>query len=136
MGRWLAIDYGLKRCGIAVSDPLGIIATPLTTVPTHTLLSFLETYANQNELNGFVLGMPKKLNNTPTQTTKPVLKLADQIKKKWPQFPIHWVDERYTTTIAHQSLLESGVKKMDRRDKENVDKISATLILQTFMASI
>ncbi len=133
MGRLLAIDYGLKRVGLAVSDSLQIIANGLTTVKTDTLLDFLKEYTSQEKVVGFVVGYPTNLDDTPTDLTQAVEKLIQQLHKLFPDIPIHQVDERFTSKMAMQSLIQSGVKKKARRNKALLDEVSATLILQDFM---
>ena len=135
MGRILALDYGLKRTGVAVTDPAGIISTPLTAIDSSGLLEFLRNYFVKEQVDIIVVGMPRKLDNTPTHATRPVEKLVIKLKKTFPDKKVTLQDERFTTRIAKASMLESGMKKKDRRKKENVDKISATLILQSFMES-
>lgn len=135
MGRIVAIDYGLKRTGIAVSDPLRIIATPLDTVDTSTLLAFLTRYAQQETVDEFVVGMPKTLLNKDSEIAPYVRKFVEELTKVFPQKPVHLADERFTSTIAQRALIEGGMKKKDRQVKGNVDKISATIILQSFMTS-
>jgi len=135
MGRILAIDFGTKRTGIAVTDPLKIIASPLTTVRTHLLQPFLQTYISENEVETLVLGFPKRLNNTDTDTTAAVRRLEAELKKKYPLIPVHLIDERFTSVLAKRSMIENGIKKKDRQDKSEVDMVSATIILQSFMES-
>jgi len=135
MGRILAIDYGMKRTGIAVSDPMRIIATALDVVESQKLIEFLKSYFQKEQVDELVLGLPKRLNNQDTDMTPLVNKLADQLRKLFPDKPLYLVDERFTTTIAHQAMIAGGMKKKDRQVKGNADKISATLILQTHMQS-
>lgn len=135
MGRILAIDYGLKRTGIAVSDPLRIIATPLETVDTATLLPFLTRYTQQETVDEFVVGMPKTLLNKDSEIAPYVRKFVEELKKVFPEKPVHLADERFTSTMAQRALIEGGMKKKDRQVKGNVDKVSATIILQSFMNS-
>ena len=135
MGRLLAIDYGRKRTGIAVSDPLQIIATALTTVETKELLPFLKQYISKEEVESFVMGMPKTLSNEDSENAKFVRNFAEILLKEIPAIPLFYADERFTSSIARQSMIDGGMKKKDRREKSNVDKISATLILQAFMES-
>lgn len=135
MARILAIDYGLKRTGIAVTDPLRIIATALETVETEKLLNFLKVYFQREPVDQLVVGMPKRLSNTDTDMTPYVRKLVEQLNKHFPDKPIALIDERFTSSIAMQTMIDGGMKKKDRRVKGNVDKISATLILQSFMES-
>lgn len=135
MGRVLAIDYGLKRTGIAVTDPLRIIATPLETVSTATLLEFLNAYLQKETVDEFVVGMPKTLLSEDSEIAPAVRKFVDQLKMKFPQNPVHLVDERFTSSMAMQAMIAGGMKKKDRQVKGNVDKISATIILQSFLES-
>jgi putative holliday junction resolvase len=136
MGRILAIDYGLKRTGIAVSDPLRIIATPLDTIDTAVLLPFLTRYAQQETVDEFVVGMPKTLLNEDSAIAPQVRKFVEELKKVFPQKMVHLADERFTSTMAQRALIEGGMKKKDRQVKGNVDKVSATIILQSFMTRI
>jgi putative Holliday junction resolvase len=133
MGRVLAIDYGKKRTGIAVSDPLRIIATPLETVPTHELLSFLKNYLQKEPVDEFVIGMPKTLLNEDSEIAPIVRKFIEVLKKTFAGKPVHEADERFTSSMAQRALIEGGMKKKDRQVKGNVDKVSATIILQSFM---
>ncbi len=133
MGRVLAIDYGLKRTGLAVTDPLQIIATPLETVPTHDLLTYLKAYCQREPVDAFVIGMPKNLRNEDSEIAPVVRKFVMVLESAFSDKPVHQVDERFTSSIAQRAMIEGGMKKKDRRVKGNVDKISATLILQTFL---
>jgi putative Holliday junction resolvase len=135
MARILAIDYGMKRTGIAVSDPLRIIATGLETVETDKLLTFLQAYFLKEKVDQLVVGMPRRLNNEDTDMTPHVKALVEKLKIHFPDKPVALIDERYTSSIALQTMIDGGMKKKDRRIKGNVDKISATLILQSFMES-
>ena len=134
MGRILAIDYGIKRTGLAVSDPLQIISTALETVETSTLFSFLKKYTEKEQVDSFVVGMPKTLTNQDSSITPLVRKFVEELKKIFPGKPIHLMDERFTSSMAMRTMIDGGMKKKDRRDKSNIDKISATIILQDFMA--
>lgn len=136
MGRALAIDYGIKRTGIAVTDPLRIIATPLETVPTDRLLSFLKNYTSKESVDEFVIGMPKTLKNEDSAIAPQVRKFILALKAAFPATPIHEVDERFTSSMAQRALIEGGMKKKDRQVKGNVDKVSATLILQAFIDAV
>jgi putative Holliday junction resolvase len=135
MGRILAIDYGMKRVGISVTDPLKIIATPLTTINTTDTLAFLQTYMKQEAVDVLVVGMPKHLNNTSSPMTTIVIKFIKTLQKTFPGKKIVSQDERYTSKIALTSMIEGGFKQKDRRNKANLDKVSATIILQSFLAS-
>jgi putative holliday junction resolvase len=134
MGRLLAIDYGLKRTGIAVSDPMRIIATALDVVESQKLIGFLKTYFQKEQVDELVLGLPKRLNNQATDMTPFVNKLAEQLRTLFPDKPLHLIDERFTTVIAQQAMIAGGMKKKDRQVKGNTDKVSATIILQDYMS--
>ncbi len=131
--RILAIDYGTVRTGIAVTDPGQIIASGLTTVPTATIFDFLADYMKKEKVEGIVVGEPKHLDNTPAQSAKAVEKFTGQLGIKFPGMPVYMVDERFTSRMAFQSMIDGGVSKKDRRNKGTVDMVSAALILQTFM---
>ena len=133
MPRILAIDYGTKRVGLAVTDPLGIIATGLETVPSHEVMAYLDNYLHKEEVKCFVLGDPKTLKGTTSETTKLVHTFASALKKKFPHIPIHLIDERFTSMIAQRSLIEGGQNLKTRRDKSVLDKVSATILLQAFL---
>lgn len=133
MGRILAIDYGLKRTGVATTDPLQIIASPLETIPTAALLTWLESYVTREDVEHIVVGLPTKLNQSETHATKPALAFTEQLRKTFPKIHVSTMDERFTSKIAKQSLILGGMKKKDRRKKENIDKVSASLILQSFL---
>jgi putative Holliday junction resolvase len=135
MGRILAIDYGIKRTGIAVTDPLRIIATPLDTVLTADLFEFLKSYLKKETVDEFVVGMPKTLRNEDSETAPLVRLFVDELKNLFPEKKVNLTDERFTSAIAKRAMIEGGMKKSDRRDKANVDKISATIILQSFLES-
>ncbi|MDN5201851.1 Holliday junction resolvase RuvX [Fulvivirgaceae bacterium BMA10] len=135
MGRILAIDYGTKRVGLAVTDPLQIIATPLTTVHPKELVEFLKEYHKQETIEKFVIGLPRDLQNQDTNATQVTENFIKHLKKVFPNQTVHTVDERFTSKIAFNAMLEGGMKKKDRRKKENIDKLSATVILQSFLES-
>ncbi len=135
MGRILAIDYGKKRTGIAVSDPLQIIANGLTTVETPKLLDFLLQYVAKENVERIVVGYPKQLNNEDSENMKRIVPFVNTLKKRLPQMPIEWVDERFTSALAQQAMIAGGLKKKDRQNKALVDEISATIILQSYMES-
>ncbi len=134
MGRILALDYGLKRTGLAVSDPIKIIASPLETVPTDELINWITEYLKKEEVERIVIGLPVNLDMTDTHTTNPVKKFIEKLNRQFPQIPVSTEDERFTSKIAMQTMIMGGMKKKDRRKKANVDKISASLILQSYMA--
>ena len=133
MARILSIDYGGKRTGIAVTDPFQIIATGLTTVNTHDLWPFLKKYFTDEVVEKVIIGMPVNWDESDTHATPLVAAFVKKFKKDYPALPIEEVDERYTSKMAKQSMLDSGMKKKDRRDKRNVDVIAATIILQEYM---
>jgi putative Holliday junction resolvase len=135
MSRILAIDYGLKRTGLAVTDPLKIIATPLTTVETKDLIAYLKAYVAKENVERLVLGFPRRLNNEDTEMTPHVRTLENTLRTLFPNLPVSLVDERFTSSIALRAMIEGGMKKKDRRVKGNVDKISAVLILQSWLES-
>lgn len=133
MAKIIALDYGAKRTGIAVTDELKIIAAGLTTVETPKLLSFLEDYFQKNKVEAIVIGYPTRLDGTDTHNTKPVEELAVKLKNKFPEQTIHLEDERYTSKMARQSMLDMGMKKKNREKKELLDEISAVFILRSFL---
>lgn len=135
MGRILAIDYGKKRTGIAVTDPLRIIATALDVIDSAKLFSYLKTYFAKETVDTIVIGLPKTLKNEDDEMTSVVRAIAEKIQLTFPDKPLHFLDERFTSKIAHQSMIESGMSKKNRQVKGNADKIAATIILQDFMAS-
>jgi putative Holliday junction resolvase len=135
MGRVLAIDYGRKRTGLAVTDPLRIIATPLDTVPTNELLSYLAAYMKKETVDEFVVGMPKTLMNEDSEIAPLVRVFVEELKKIYPDKKVNLADERFTSSMAKQAMIDGGMKKKDRQVKANVDKISATIILQSFLQS-
>jgi putative holliday junction resolvase len=135
MGRIMAIDYGTKRTGIAVTDANRIIATPLDTVLSHELLKFIQAYSQKEAVDEFVIGMPKTLSNEDSETAPLVRKFVETLKKTFPDKPVHLADERFTSSMALQAMIDGGMKKKDRQVKGNVDKISATIILQGFLDS-
>lgn len=136
MARILAIDYGSKRVGLAVTDPLQIIATALDTVPAHEAIAFLKKYIETEAVELFVVGEPKRLNNTPAQSAPLVHNFVKQLQKQFSHIPVAMHDERFTSKMAFQSMIDSGMKKSERRNKENIDKISAVIILQSYLESI
>jgi putative Holliday junction resolvase len=135
MPRILCIDYGLKRTGIAVTDPLQIIATGLTTVNSPELISFLKTYFQQEDVELIVIGEPKNLDDSDTHATPLVREIIKKLEKEFPHIPIKMVDERFTSKMAKQAMLDMGMKKKDRRNKRTVDEIAATIMLQEYMGN-
>lgn len=133
MGRLLAIDYGSKRCGIAVTDEMQIIASGLTTVDTKNLITFLKTYCKDESVDLFLIGLPKQMNNQPSESEPLILKFIKILEKQIPLIPIERVDERFTSKMAFQTMIDSGLKKKQRQNKALVDEISATLILQSYL---
>jgi putative Holliday junction resolvase len=136
MARIICIDYGLKRTGIAVTDPLQIIATGLTTINSNELFSFLKKYFTQEPVELIVIGEPKNLDNSDTHATPLVKAAILKLQKEFPNMPLKTVDERYTSKMARQAMLEMGMKKKDRRNKRTVDEIAATIMLQEYMQSL
>ena len=132
----IGIDYGLKRIGVAVSDPLGIFASPLETVPSAKIIDYLKKYNCKEEIGLFVVGYPVNMDNTPSGAARYVDIFLKQLKKNFPDIPVALEDERFTSVLAHRTMIDGGMKKMARREKENVDKISASIILQTYMDRI
>ncbi len=135
MARIIAIDYGFKRVGLATTDPLQIIASPLETVHSKDLVTYLKNYCAKEEVESIVVGMPKNLDNTDTDTTKAVQDLVKHLKKVFTDKQVYTEDERFTSKMAMQAMIDGGMSKKDRREKGNVDKISAAIILQSFLQS-
>lgn len=133
MGRVLAFDYGTKRIGIAVTDPLQIIATGLDTIHPKDIIAFIKKYLLTEQIEAFVLGDPKQMDGSPSDSAQHVKGFSRTLKKTFPEIPQYWIDERFTSKLAHQAIMQSGLKKHDRQNKERVDTISATIILQYFM---
>lgn len=136
MGRLLAIDYGTKRTGIAVSDTLKIIANGLTTVPTHTLFDFLKSYFEKEEVECVIVGFPKQMNNEDSDNMRHIRPFVNRLKKLYPTLKIEYYDERFTSVMAQRAMIDGGLKKKDRQNKALVDEISATIILQSYMESL
>lgn len=136
MARILAIDYGLKRTGLAVTDPLKIIANGLTTVESKNLIPFLKDYFKKESVELILIGEPKNWDNTDTHATPLVEKITAQLKKDFPSIPIQKVDERFTSKMASRAMIEMGLKKKKRQDKALVDKIAATIMLQEYLKHI
>ena len=133
MGRILAFDYGTKRTGIAVTDPLQLIASGLKTVETSEILTFLKAYCTDEEVVLFVVGLPKQMNNLPSESEQFIKSFIRNLKRTFPEIPIKREDERFTSKMALQSMIDSGIKKKQRQNKAMVDEISATLILQFYL---
>jgi putative Holliday junction resolvase len=133
MARIVAIDYGLKRTGLAVTDTLQLIATPLATVDTAALMDYLKGYVGKEAVACFVVGYPKNLDNTPATAARYVELFLQQLRKQFPGIGVALEDERFTSKIALRAMIDGGVKKMDRRNKAMVDKVSAVIILQSYL---
>ena len=136
MGRILAIDYGTKRTGLAVTDPLRIIAGALATVETKQLEKWLADYFSKNDVDIIVLGKPTQMSGAPSETMRFIEPLAGRLRHAYPEKQVVLYDERFTSVLAHRTMLESGIGKQARRDKALVDRISATIILQSYMDSV
>lgn len=136
MGRILAIDYGRKRAGIAVTDELQIIATGLETVASHELLTFLKNYTAREQVDLIVVGEPRDMMNRPSESSRYIEPFVKKLQATFPDMVIKRFDERFTSKMAHQAMLDGGLKKKKRQDKALVDTLSATLILQSYMESI
>ena len=133
MDRKVGIDYGRKRVGVAVSDPLGIFASPLETVPAAKIIDYLKSYAQRESVTQFVVGYPVNMDNTPSEAAADVDVFLKQLKKAFPDTPVILEDERFTSVLAHRAMIDGGMKASDRRDKNSVDKISAAIILQSWL---
>ena len=135
MARIIAIDYGAKRTGIAVTDPLGIIAQPLETVATHTLMDFLRGYIARESVERIIVGLPKQMDGSNSENFQRIEPFINRLRKELPSIPVEYYDERFTSVLAHRAMIDGGVGKMARRDKAMVDRISAAIILQGYMDS-
>lgn len=133
MSRIMAIDYGKKRTGLAVTDPAQIIANGLTTVETSKLLNFIAEYTAKEPVERFVVGKPKQTNNEDSENLKRVSEFVRSLEKRYPNIPVEMVDERFTSVLAHRTMIDGGLKKKARQNKALVDEISATIILQSYM---
>ena len=133
MDRIVGIDYGRKRVGVAVSDPLGIFASPLDTVPAAKIIDYLKKYAETESVTRFVVGYPMNMNNTPSEAAADVDVFLKNLAKAFPSVPVTLEDERFTSVLAHRAMIDGGMKAKDRRDKNSVDKISAAIILQSHL---
>ena len=131
----MGIDYGRKRTGVAVTDPLQIIAGNLATVPTHTLMQYIKDYVARESVDRIVIGQPSQLNGEPSERMKYITPFVNRLRKELPDMPVVMYDERFTSTIAHQAMIDGGMKKSDRRDKSRVDAIAATIILNDYLQS-
>lgn len=136
MGRILSVDFGRKRVGLAVTDPLRIIATPLATVPSAEAAEFIKTYAAENGVDLLVIGLPVQMDGSPSESQQYLKPFINRLRKILPDMHIEFADERFTSVLAKRAIIEGGVKKMDRRDKGLVDRVSAVIILQWYMDKI
>lgn len=135
MGRIVAIDYGRKRTGLAATDTLQLIANGLTTVPSGEVVNWLIAYVAREPVELFIVGLPKQMNNEPSENMKYIEAFVTHLKRKLPDIPVAYYDERFTSVMAHQAMLDGGLKKKKRQDKALVDEISAVIILQAYMES-
>ena len=133
MGRIVALDYGKKRTGLAVSDPLKLIAGGLTTLTSNETIDFLKKYVAENEIDSFILGDPRQMDYKPSENRERVLKFKKKLQQTFPNIEIQMIDERFTSYLAHQAMIQGGLKKKDRQNKALVDKLSATILLQSFL---
>jgi putative Holliday junction resolvase len=133
MGRWMALDVGAKRTGIAVTDPLRIIATALNTVSTHELVPFLKKYFEMEQVDIVIVGEPKQMDSTPSESSKMINNVITKLKQSIPNINIERMDERFTSKMASQVIAQSGKNKKERQKKELIDTVSATIILQSYM---
>ncbi len=136
MARILSIDYGRKRVGLAVTDALQITANALDTVATDKVLDYIKAYTQREKVEKFVMGYPMQTNGRESESMQYIRPFADVLKKNFPDIELIYVDERYTSVMAHKTMLDAGLKKKDRQDKSLVDKIAATIILQTYLESV
>lgn len=135
MSRIVAIDYGKKRTGIAVTDTMQIIASGLTTVNTHQLLAFILQYVKDEPVERIIIGLPRQMNNEESENASRVRSFVGVLRKQISDIPIEFVDERFTSVLAHRTMLDAGLKKKDRQNKALVDEVSATIILQSYLES-
>ena len=133
MDRYIGIDYGRKRTGIAASDPLGIFASALDTIDSTKLIDYLKNYANGERILAFVVGYPVNMNGRPSEAQADVDVFLKRLEKAFPGVPVHLEDERFTSVLAQRVMIDGGMKKSERRDKASVDKISAAIILQSYL---
>ncbi|WP_159520165.1 Holliday junction resolvase RuvX [Sunxiuqinia indica] len=133
MGRILAIDYGRKRVGLAVTDPMQLIASKLTTVRSHDIFDFLKDYFQKEQVEKVIIGYPLQMNNEPSEAVLYINPFLKRFQKLYPDMPIEQVDERFTSKMAFQTMIDAGLKKKDRQNKGTIDAVSATIILQSYM---
>jgi putative holliday junction resolvase len=135
MPRIMAIDYGLKRTGIAVTDPLKIIASALTAIESARIFTFLEEYFKKECVELILIGLPRNLDDSPTHLTEDVMRIVGVIKKKFPEIPVKAIDERYSSTMASRAMVNMGMKKSRRREKGIIDQVAATMMLQEYLSN-
>lgn len=135
MGRLLAIDYGRKRCGIAVTDTLRICANGLTTVRACDLMAFLKDYCGREPVDKIIVGLPLRMDGSPSESSRYIEPFLKQLRREMPEMPLERYDERFTSTLAHKAMLDGGLKRMARRDRNLVDEIAATIILNDYLSS-
>lgn len=135
MPRLLSIDYGRKRCGIAVTDPLQIVANGLTTVRACDLIAFLKDYTSKERVERIIVGLPRQMDGSPSESARYIEPFLMQLKRELPEMPVERYDERFTSTLAHRAMIDGGLHRMARRDKELVDEIAATIILNDYLSS-
>ena len=135
MGRFLSIDYGRRRTGIAVTDPLRIVASGLTTVPTHTLTQFLRDYTSRETVDRIIVGLPTDMRGRESESMRYIRPAVERLRRDFPGIDIVYYDERFTSVLAHRAMIDGGMKKSDRRDKAIVDEISATILLNDYLQS-
>ena len=133
MGRIIGIDYGKRRIGIAITDPLQMFASPLTTITPAEFDTFIKDYLKTESVDEFVIGYPRQMNNQPSESVKYIDPLIKKLKKSYPEIQVHLADERFTSQLAFRSMIDGGVKKENRKDKAMVDRISASIILQSYL---
>ncbi|WP_304649733.1 Holliday junction resolvase RuvX [uncultured Duncaniella sp.] len=135
MGRLLAIDYGRKRCGLAVTDVLQIVATALDTVPSAQLIPYIKSYVARERVDEIIVGLPKTLDGQHSESMRYITPAINRLRKELPDIEIKFFDERFTSTLAHRAMIDSGVKKSDRRDKAAIDRMAAVIILNGYLES-
>lgn len=135
MSRILSIDYGQKRTGLAVTDPMRIIANGLATVPTATVFDYIMQYVRREPVGRIIIGQPKQVSGEYSENMKRIVPFVNRLRKQLPDIPVEYVDERFTSVLAHRAMIDAGLKKKDRQNKALVDEISACIILQTYMES-
>ena len=135
MGRIIGIDYGRKRTGLAVTDPLQIVANAIGTIPTHMVEQYLAEYFGKEDVETIVVGLPCQMNGSPSESMRYIEPFLNRLRKRFPEKTVILYDERFTSTLAHKAMIDGGMKKSDRRDKSRVDSIAATIILNDYLQS-